>query len=286
MIDSFLYYNETDLFFLRLDYLEQYVDKFVIVETDTTFSLKPHAAQFDRVYQQLPESIKNKIVYHYLVIDKSQISNPDPEAFKDQSRYVERMMRQAVASVVSSVSSSDYVMLSDLDEFWDPAYLDQCKQIIDQHGSMFWAQDVRSGYMDWQMNEYGCWPGTKSTRLDILPEPMNEMYCSKNKTWGKFGVAKIEAGYHLTMMGDTTIKQQHIESLREGPGWQHKLGKSSAEIAHGMTTGNYNSVVKKGKNRVSKIGTAGLDARLISYAQKYPALWSGKLEPGDGKKAR
>ena len=284
MIDSFLYYNETDLFFLRLDYLDHYVDKFVIVETDTTFSLKPHAAQFDRVYQQLPDSIKNKIVYYYLEIDKSQISNPDPEAFKDQSRYVERMMRQAVANVVNSVSSSDYVMLSDLDEFWDPAYLDQCKNIIDQRGSMFWAQDLRSGYLDWQRDGYGRWPGTKSTRLDILPEPMTEMYCSKNKTWNKFGDAKIEAGYHLTMMGNANTKKEHIDSLREGPGWQHKLGKTSEEIAQGMTTGNYNSVVKKGKNRVTKIGTAGLDSRLIDCAKKYPALWSGNLGPGHGKK--
>jgi hypothetical protein len=83
------------------------------------------------------------------------------------------------------------------------------------------------------------------------------------------------------MMGDTATKQQHIESLREGPGWQHKQGKTSAEIAQGMTSGSYNSVVKKGKNRVTKIGTTGLDSRLVSYAKKYPALWSGKLGPGN-----
>ena len=278
MIDSFLYYNETDLLFLRLNYLDAYVDKFVIVEIDTTFSLKPHAAQFDRVYQQLPDSIKNKIVYYYLEIDKSQISNPDPKVFKDQSRYVERMARQALARIVHSISTTDYVMLSDLDEFWDPRYLDQCKQLVDKHGSMFWAQDCRTGYIDWQM-AYGRWPGTKSTRLDILPEPMNEMYCSKNKTWGKFGIAKLEAGYHFTMMGNINTKQEHIESLREGPGWQHKLNKTSEEIAQGMISGSYNSVVKKGKMKAEKVGTAALDPALVDILKQYSDLWSGDIQP-------
>ena len=278
MIDSFLYFNETDVFFLRLNYLNAYVDKFVIVEADTTFSLKPHAAQFDQVYQQLPDSIKNKIVYRYLEIDKSQISNPDPVVFKDQSRYVERMMRQALAQTIHSISSSDYVMLSDLDEFWDPRQLDQCKQLVDKHRSMFWAQDVRSAYIDWQM-VYGLWPGTKSTRLDILPEPMNEMYCSKNKTWGKFGDAKLEAGWHLTMMGNANTKKEHIDSLREGPSWQHKLNKNSAEIAQGMTSGSYNAVVKKGKMKAVKVGMVDLDPGLVKLAKHYPDLWSGTIKP-------
>jgi hypothetical protein len=256
------------------------VDKFVIVETDTTFSLKHHAAQFDRVYNQLPASLKNKIVYHYLEIDKSQISSPDPDVFKDQSRYVERMMRQTVAQLIHNISDTDYVMLSDLDEFWDPRYLDQCKQLVDRHGSMFWAQDLRSAYIDWKM-DYGQnrWPGTKSTKLDILPEPMNEMYCSKNKTWGKFGESKLEAGYHFTMMGNTNTKKEHIEALREGPGWQHKLNKTSTEIAQGMTTGSYNSVVKKGKMKVNKVGVADIDSRLVELAKKYPDLWSGETQP-------
>jgi hypothetical protein len=280
MIDSFLYYNETDVFFLRLDYLDAYVDKFVIVETDTTFSLTPHAAQFDQVYKQLPDSIKNKIVYQYLEIDKSQISDTDPAVFKDQSRYVERMMRLTLSNLIHTISTTDYVMISDLDEFWDPRYLDQCKQLVDKHGSMFWAQSIRSAYIDWQMGYgQGLWPGTKSTRLDILPEPINEMYCSKNKTWGKFGDSKLEAGYHFTMMGNINTKKEHIESLREGLGWQHKLNKTSAEIAHGMTSGSYNSVVKKGKMKATKVGVDAIDPELVKLAKQYPDLWSGKIEP-------
>ena len=278
MIDSFLYYNETDLFFLRLNYLDPYVDKFVIVETDTTFSLNPHPAQFDAVYQQLPQRLKDKIVYQYLVIDKSQVSNPDPEEYKNQSRYVEREMRNTLASLIKTVSTDDWVMMSDLDEIWDVRKLDEAKALVEQYGKMFFAQDFRTAYIDWQM-VYGRWPGSKFTRVDIMPDPIQELYCSKNKTWGKYGPAMLEAGWHLTMMGDSTMKQEHIDSLREGPGWTSKLHESSEQIANGMTSGMYNSVVKKGKNRAEKVGVKAIDPALVTLARNYPALWSGSLKP-------
>jgi hypothetical protein len=54
--------------------LNPYVEKFVIVETDTTFSLLHHPKTFDKVYSKLPEDIKKKIVYHYLEVDKNFIT--------------------------------------------------------------------------------------------------------------------------------------------------------------------------------------------------------------------
>lgn len=277
MIDSFLYYNEQEIFFLRLQYLNAHVDKFVIVETDTTFSCQEHPAQFDLVYRQLPPDIKNKIVYHYLTIDKSQFL-PDQEHYKDNSRYVEREMRNQLARMIRAESQNDWIMMSDLDEFWDARYLDQAKQLVDQHGKMFFAQDNRTAFIDWRM-DYDRWPGSRFTRVDIMPDPIQKFYMQKKKTWGNFNNVYLEAGWHFTLMGDAKMKAAHIESLREGPGWIDKLKKSSDEIAQGMLSGNYNSVVKKGAMRATKVGVADLDPALVSLARQYPVLWSGNLTP-------
>ena len=277
MIDSFLYYNEQDVFFLRVQYLNKFVDKFVIVETDTTFSCQPHAAQFDAVYKQLPSDIQKKIVYHYLEIDKSQFL-PGEEHYKDNSRYVEREMRHQKARMIRAESNDDWVMVSDLDEIWDVRRLDEAKALVDQHGKMFFAQDNRTAFIDWRM-DYDRWPGTRFTRVDIMPDPIQGLYMSKKKTWGAFNNVYIEAGWHFTIMGDAQMKAAHIDSLREGPGWTDKLKKSSNEIAQDMFAGEYNKVVKKGAMRATKVGVEDLDPALISIAQQFPVLWSGDLRP-------
>lgn len=277
MIDSFLYYNEQELFFLRMHYLNDYVDKFVIVETDTTFSCLDHPAQFDRVYSKLPPDIQRKIVYHYLRIDRGQFQSGE-EHYKDNSRYVEREMRNQLARMIRAESQDDWVMMSDLDEIWDTRVLDQARQLVDQHGKMFFATDNRTAYIDWRM-DYDRWPGSKFTRVDILPDPIQQFYMSKKKTWGAYNNVYLEAGWHFTMMGDPAMKQAHIESLREGPGWVTKLKLSSEQIAQGMTQGQYNKVVKKGAMRATKVGTDDLDPRLVALAQQYPVLWSNTVEP-------
>lgn len=277
MIDSFLYFNETDLFFLRVKYLNDHVRKFVVVETDTTFSCLPHAAQFDRVYAQLPDDIKSKIVYHYLKIDHDQFE-PGEENFKNNSRHVEREMRDALARIIREVGQDEYMMMSDLDEFPDVRQLPAAKKLVDQHGKIFWAQQVRTAFIDWQML-IGPWPGTKMCRVSTMPDPIQDLYMSKNKTWGTYGEARIDAGWHLTMMGDVNMKQQQISAKREAPGWEQKLNKSSQEIAKGMTSGSYNQVVKKGKMRAEKVGVGSLDPALAQLARSYDALWSGNLLP-------
>lgn len=286
MIDSFLYYNEQELFLTRIEYLDPYVDKFVIVETDTTFSLQPHEKKFDLVYNRLTDAQKKKIVYQYLEIDKTAIPwNGDPEApeFKNGSRYVEVKMRDTLADVVRAESVDDWMAMSDLDEFWDPRFLDQAKATIDQFGKVFFAQDVRTGFFDWQMR-YGRWPGSKMTRVDILPVPTTDLYPSKNKTWGNYGEAKVEAGWHLTMMGDQVMKREHILALREGPGWEKKMQKTADEISNAMVNNQFNSVVKKKKMRAIKLPeTEGLDPRLYKIAKQYPNFWSGALTP-DGRR--
>ena len=205
MIDSFLYFNEEELFFLRVEYLNPYVEKFVIVETDTTFSLLHHPKIFDKVYNKLSEEIKKKIVYHYLEVDKNFITfkgnNYDDPAFKNSSRYVEQQMRNSLASVVKSTASTGWMSMSDLDEIWDTRYLEQAKKIADQYGKVFWAQDSRVAFIDWQPC-LGRWPGTKTCRIENMPDPIQILYPSKNKTWGSYGDAKIEAGWHFTTMGN------------------------------------------------------------------------------------
>lgn len=283
MIDSFLYFNEEELLFLRLEYLAPHVDKFVIVETDTTFSLLHHPKHFDKVYGRIPKDIQAKIVYHYLEIDKSKLTfdgkDFDHPDFKNNSRYVEQQMRNSLADVIKKTSNTGWMAMSDLDEIWDARYLDQAKQISDRYGKMFWSQDSRVAFIDWRP-WVGRWPGTKMTRIETMPDPIQILYPSKNKTWGAFGDAKLEAGWHFTTMGNQQMKMEQIAAKRESPSWRTKLNKTYEQLSSAMFTNQYNTIVKKSKMKAIKLPeNEGLDPSLYTIAKKYNCLWSGKINP-------
>ena len=48
LIDSFLFFNETELTELRIRYLEKIVDYFVVVEADITHQGKKKAMEFSK----------------------------------------------------------------------------------------------------------------------------------------------------------------------------------------------------------------------------------------------
>ena len=63
MIDCFLFFQELDLLEIRLKYLNNYVDYFVIVESCQTFSGVDKDYVFEKNRERF-EEYKEKIIYH------------------------------------------------------------------------------------------------------------------------------------------------------------------------------------------------------------------------------
>jgi len=292
IIDTFPYFNETDLFFLRMDYLEPHVDKFVIVELDTTFSLQPHEKMFDKVYSKLPAHIKNKITYEYIELPQHHFENPgEPGSaeWKNKSRIIDVYMRDTKAQLAHSLGTSDdYVFMQDIDEFWEVKKLKRAIKLIDEKGSMGWKQDIRSGFIDWQNKDSADWVGTKGTTIGNLPKEnvTADFFVSKSKSARHYSDRLVEGGWHFTLMGDEKAKSQAVAAKRETPGWVDKIGMSPDQIAKNMVSNNYNSVLKKAKMRVTEVKESyGLEPVLYALAKKYDSLWSNDLTPGKkGKK--
>lgn len=275
IIDSFLYYNETDLFLSRIEYLAPWVEHFVIVEADHSFTMQPHAKHFDCVFNQLSPELQQKIVYDYVKIDKTGFEELD---LKNQGRAVERQSRSRALELVLALNKPDSVVaFSDGDEFWDPRLLPQAIDLIDKHKRMCWHQEYRVCFVDWK-GRYGFWPGTKMTRVKDLPEDVMLFYVSRNKSMGEFP-EHVVGGWHLTIMGNLNTKLEQISAKRETPSWEQKVNRTSKGIADAVFDNSWNQVVKKGKMKAEKIGTMNLDPELVKITQKYPDLWSGNINP-------
>jgi|694.fasta_scaffold64743_4 hypothetical protein len=275
IIDSFLYYNETDLFLTRIQYLAPWVEHFVVVEADHSFTMQPHAKHFDHVFDKLSPELQQKIVYDYVKIDTSEFDQLD---LKNQGRAVERQSRSRALELVHGLNKPESVVaFSDGDEFWDPRMLDQAIELIDQNQRICWHQEYRVCFLEWK-GRYGFWPGTKMTRVKHLPEDVMRFYVSRNKSMGEFP-AHVVGGWHLTIMGNLNIKTAQISAKRETPSWEQKVNRSSQGIADAIFDNSWNQVVKKGKMKAENVGVDALDPVLVTIAKQYPDLWSNGINP-------
>ena len=103
--DCFTYFNEELLLELRLNYLDEIVDKFVIVEANKTFSGNPKKQNFDI---NKFEKFKDKIIYVFLE-DLPETDNPwVRESF--QRNYIQEVLKK------ENAKDDDIVIVSDVDE--------------------------------------------------------------------------------------------------------------------------------------------------------------------------
>ena len=103
--DCFCYFNEDDVLDIRLNSLNNVVDKFVIVEANITFSGENKPCNFD--FKRF-ESFKDKIIYVFLE-DMPNFNNP--WAYENYQRnYILEVLKQ------EKCNEDDIIIISDLDE--------------------------------------------------------------------------------------------------------------------------------------------------------------------------
>ena len=121
IFDCFMYLDEDVVLDLRLNYLDKYIDKFVIVESKFTHSGQKRKLKFD--FKNF-KKFKNKIIY--LVLDREP---PDIEKVKDgdsennkNSKYILNGMkrdfyqRNFIINGLKESVKNDFILISDLDE--------------------------------------------------------------------------------------------------------------------------------------------------------------------------
>ena len=119
--DCFMYYDEDELLDLRLNILDGYVDKFIIVESKFTHSgkLKNNNFRIDKF-----EQFKNKIQYIYIEdepINLKLISDKDNEEVKNNKKIFNGLLRdnfqrENLNQSIKKLNDDDIIILSDLDE--------------------------------------------------------------------------------------------------------------------------------------------------------------------------
>ena len=118
--DCFLFNNELDLLEIRLKYLWDVVDTFVIVEADATFAGKEKPLHFEENKERFKWA-ESKIKHVVKKVDRDKIDFTD-ESAEASLRHatfrwdLERSQRNYIETGVESANDEDFVMLGDVDE--------------------------------------------------------------------------------------------------------------------------------------------------------------------------
>ena len=124
IFDCFMFYDEEMILDFRLNYLNDYVDKFIIVESSFTHSGKKRDLMFDiKKYSKF----KDKISYIVLNEEPTDLFIIDGKENFDEknSKYIlnalkrENFQRNYITKGLHEASSEDMIIISDVDEIPD-----------------------------------------------------------------------------------------------------------------------------------------------------------------------
>ena len=186
--DCFVFNNEFDILSMRLQLLNDKVEKFILVESKQTHSgiLKP---AFFEQNKELFEEYSHKIVN--IVIDKfpEKMIYPPSEIDVPEHLHIhwfrENYQRNEILKGLYKIglNPEDVVLISDLDEIPDPNKLDDFIKIIPEDDYAFQLQK----WCIWDFDRFynGFWPGTAGVKWKTLskltPQEIRKNRYSENK---------------------------------------------------------------------------------------------------------
>lgn len=184
LIDAFMFYNEFDILELRLELLDEYVDRFVLVEAEVNHVGGPKELFFQKNKERFARWLP-KITHVIVTAD---------EAPKDANPWSrEKYQREAILRGLDDVPDTSIVMISDVDEIPDMSkvpFENLPRIVCSVHMFMF-------EYSFKYLFTGEPWFGTVLTNVELLKR-MGPNYFRDNR-W-KFPVFK-NSGWHLSSFG-------------------------------------------------------------------------------------
>lgn len=225
--DAFLFFNELDLLDIRLNLLNDVVDKFVIVESTVTFSGKPKTLFFNENKDKFSQ-FSDKII-HVIVDDTPEdfynlpfISNPSSkkDEFKNKIlKYLnessgwgrhekqwgrEIYQRESILNGLIDCDDNDMIIMSDVDEIPNP---DEVLSIRNNPNGVYEFKQNMFYYYINTLKERG-WSGPKIAPWSVLKDnSLNILRQNKLTT-----VVVNNGGWHLSFMGGESRIKDKIEA--------------------------------------------------------------------------
>ncbi len=178
--DTFTFFQELDLLELRLNILDPYVDKFILVESRQTFSGLEKPLYYEENKERFAKW-NDKIIH----IIAENIELKDPNNLFERHYLCYELIE---GTLLELAKPEDIAFCSDLDEIWNPEILKQ----IDEHPHSL-IQHNYSYWLNYLSNEE--WTGTLMTKVKNIFLGFNKL----NRTAKPFPLQN--GGWHFSNQG-------------------------------------------------------------------------------------
>lgn len=284
IFDCFIYNNEVKLLDLRIKYLYDYVDYFVITESKQTFQGVSKEYNFEKNFDQFSK-YKDKIIYFQNNLFAENVSDLKQkfklkypqiyENFKNLNNFdksdftwcLDAFHREIILeSVRNEIKDDDIFILSDVDEI--PNYEILKNKIFDLDKVNVLVQKEYRYYINSLI--YDNWHGSILCKWNLAREiGLNKLRIASKKSYEKYNYIR-DGGYHFSTQGPIENIVSKINS------WGHK------EFNNFLIKGITRNRLKKGLdiffiyNNQFKV----IDLNNINFFDKYISrlLLSSKLE--------
>lgn len=148
LVDVVTFYNEIDLLEDRLNYLNDHVDHFIIIESNRTHSDKPKELMFEANKARFAKFAHKITLLHKLYPGEGQ--------YKDAWGY-EFEQRNFLSSVLGNFSDDDVFMVSDLDEIPNVRQLGKAMELLSTNKNLMVRMIQTLYYFDLTFRQNFMW---------------------------------------------------------------------------------------------------------------------------------
>ncbi len=216
--DCFQFFNELDILKIRLNVMNEVVDKFVISEATTTFSGLPKPLYYEENKEMFKE-FEDKIIH--IVVDDTP---PGDTHVRDT------FQKNAVTRGLKDAKDDDIVIFSDLDEIPNPEKIKEILQNFQEDKIYHFAQRLFYCYLnmeevsgsllsyagDFEGVERKKWIGTKMLSYKLMREQGLQCGDLRFPERKEIGIRVDDGGWHFGYMGghgQTDVKKRVQEKV-------------------------------------------------------------------------
>jgi beta-1,4-mannosyl-glycoprotein beta-1,4-N-acetylglucosaminyltransferase len=209
IIDSFMFFNELDLLEGRLEYLNDVVDYFIIVENDTThngnskpFNFHENASRYEKYHHKiiyLPMSYKNDDSGNYCGFSHQSIKNWNMENYQ----------RNYISNILHHFPNDAFIIINDLDEIPNKqALIQSCADIIKKNNThLLLMQEMF--YCNLNYKQLSLWQGPVVTSIEVAKEKGIQWF--RDTRWGMHSI--VNGGWHLSSWNTLENIKYKIENF-------------------------------------------------------------------------
>ena len=172
IFDCFMYFDEDIVLDVRLNYLDKYIDQFIIIESEYNHKGEKRAPLFDiNKFKKFENKIKYILTNHIPPgIENIKIDDNESEIYRKSIFNAwkrENLQRNQISKGLLDAQEEDWVIISDLDEIPNLSEI-KLKNINDNF--VFFKQDMMYYKFNLRLENY-TWIGSKACKMKNLESP-------------------------------------------------------------------------------------------------------------------